>query len=63
MDLLVNESIIIELKTVSQILPIHSEKLRTYLRLTNLHLGLLINFNVPMLKDGIQRVVNQFPRS
>lgn len=63
MDLLVNESIIIELKTVSQILPIHSEQLRTYLRLTNLHLGLLINFNVPMLKDGIQRVVNQFPRS
>jgi GxxExxY protein len=61
MDLLVEDRIIVELKTVPQLLPIHSHQLRTYLRLKNLHLGLLINFNVTLLKDGLERVVNNFP--
>ncbi|TAE91299.1 MAG: GxxExxY protein [Verrucomicrobia bacterium] len=61
MDLLVENSVIVELKTVPQLQPIHSHQLKTYLRLTNLHLGLLMNFNVMMLKDGLVRVVNNFP--
>ena len=47
-----------EFKAVEKIEPIHEAQLLTYLRLTNLWLGLLINFNVPILKDGIRRIVN-----
>ena len=54
-DLLVEDEIIVELKAVDSLLPIHEAQLLTYLRLTNKHLGLLINFNVPLLKDGIIR--------
>ncbi len=48
----------VELKAVEKIEPIHEAQLLTYLRLTNVWLGLLINFNVPILKDGIRRIVN-----
>lgn len=60
-DLLVEDCIVIELKTVAQLLPIHDAQVLTYLRLSRKHLGLLINFHVPLLKDGIKRLVHQFP--
>lgn len=60
-DLLVNESLILELKSVERLERIHQAQLHTYLRLTGLHLGLLINFNVLKLTDGIKRVVRNFP--
>ena len=56
-DILVEDEIIVELKAVETILPIHEAQLLTYLRLTNKKLGLLINFNVPLLKQGIMRRV------
>lgn len=57
-DIIVEDKLIVELKSVESIAPIHSKVLLTYLRLTNKRLGLLINFNVEMIKDGIKRVVN-----
>ena len=60
-DLLVDDLLIIELKSVDNVAPIHKAQLLTYLRLTNLRLGLLINFNERLLKDGISRVVNGLP--
>ncbi|VAW97954.1 hypothetical protein MNBD_GAMMA20-1020 [hydrothermal vent metagenome] len=57
-DLLVDEKLIVELKAVEQISPIHKAQLLTYLRLVKKPLGLLINFNTVVLKDGICRVVN-----
>ena len=60
LDIIVNDTIIIELKSVETILPIHKKQLLTYLRLTNLQLGLLINFNTNLLKDDITRIVNNF---
>ncbi|PAW73219.1 MAG: GxxExxY protein [Verrucomicrobiia bacterium Tous-C4TDCM] len=60
-DLLVEDSIIVELKTVSELLPIHHAQLLTYLRLSEKKLGLLINFHVPLLKNGIKRLVHDFP--
>ena len=60
-DLLVEDSIIVELKTVSELLPIHHSQLLTYLRLSEKKLGLLINFHVPLLKNGIKRLVHDFP--
>jgi GxxExxY protein len=56
----VEEKIILELKTVEQLLPIHEAQLLTYLKLSGLTLGLLINFNVPVLKNGIKRIANNF---
>jgi len=58
LDLLVEDKIILELKSVAAIEPIHESQLLTYLKLTKLWLGLVINFNVPLLKDGIKRIVN-----
>ena len=58
-DLLVNDKVIIEIKSVEALSPIHRKQLETYLRLTDLSLGLLINFNVELIKHGIQRVVNR----
>ena len=55
-DLLINESLIIELKTVEHFLPIHEAQLLTYLRLSGITTGLLINFNVPVLKNGLRRM-------
>lgn len=59
-DLVVEEKIILELKTVEHLLPIHEAQLLTYLKLSGLTLGLLINFNVPVLKNGIKRIANNF---
>jgi GxxExxY protein len=58
LDLLVGGLVIVELKAVEALEPIHSAQLLTYLRLTNLWLGLLVNFNVVVLKNGIKRVVH-----
>ena len=57
-DVLVEDSIILELKAVESLLPIHEAQLLTYLRLANKKLGLLINFNVTLLKNGIKRRIN-----
>jgi len=57
-DLLVEGKVIVELKAVEQILPVHKAQLLTYLKLYNGRLGLLINFNVPRIRDGIERFVN-----
>lgn len=57
-DLLVNDTVICELKSVEAINPVHKKQLLTYLRLANKPLGLLINFNVALIKDGITRIVN-----
>ena len=56
-DMLVEESIIVENKSVDQILPIHEAQLLTYLKLHNCRLGFLINWNVKLVKDGIKRMV------
>jgi GxxExxY protein len=57
-DLIVSDKVIIEIKSVEALAPVHRKQLLTYLRLMNLRLGLLLNFNVELMKDGIQRVVN-----
>ena len=57
-DLIVEGKVIVELKSVEQIAPVHPKQLLTYLRIANLKLGLLINFNEKLIKDGITRVVN-----
>jgi GxxExxY protein len=62
-DLLVDHSIIIELKAVEQLLPVHQAQLMTYLKLSGKSLGFLINFNVPLIKDGIRRIANQSKES
>ena len=58
LDILVEKLVIVELKTVEHIEPIHEAQLLTYLKLPDLWLGLLMNFNVPVLKEGIRRIVN-----
>ena len=60
-DLLVENHIIVEVKAVEQLLPIHEAQLITYLKLADKHVGLLINFNVRSLKNGIKRLVRNFP--
>ena len=57
LDLRVNRAVIVEVKSVSALAPVHTAQVLTYLKLTNCHVGLLINFNVPLLKDGIARVI------
>ena len=57
LDIVVNRLIIVELKTVDELTPIHDAQLLTYLKLTGIKVGLLINFNVPVLKEGIKRLV------
>jgi GxxExxY protein len=57
-DVVVNDLVILELKSVEKLEPVHFKQLLTYLRLTRLRLGLLINFGENLLKDGIHRVVN-----
>jgi GxxExxY protein len=56
-DLLVEDQIIVELKSVESLLPVHKAQVMTYLKLTGHRVGLLINFNVPLLKDGLQRII------
>ena len=60
MDLLVENEIIIEIKTVEFILPVHEAQIISYLKLADKRLGLLINFNVALLKNGFKRYVNDF---
>ena len=60
LDLLVAEEIIVEIKAVECLLPVHEAQIISYLKLAEKSLGFLINFNVPLIKDGIQRIVNNF---
>lgn len=57
-DLLVEDAVIIELKAVEKVVPIHEAQLLTYLKLSGKKLGLLLNFNVLHMKDGIKRIAN-----
>jgi len=57
LDVVVEGQVIVELKTVDHLLPIHEAQLLTYLRLAGIHTGLLLNFNVPALRQGIKRMV------
>jgi GxxExxY protein len=59
-DILVENKIIIELKAVEELLPIHEVQLMTYMRLSEIYLGALINFNVPLIKNGIRRKINGY---
>jgi GxxExxY protein len=58
MDLLIDNRVIVELKAAEYIAPVHRVQLISYLKMTKLKLGIIINFNVPVLKDGIRRVAN-----
>lgn len=58
LDIVVSESVVLELKACDRLKRIHQAQLLTYLKLTGVRYGLLINFNVPVLKDGIKRMVN-----
>ena len=57
-DMMVEKAVVIENKTVEKLLPIHQAQLLTYLKLTNLQLGFLLNWNVTLMKHGIKRMVN-----
>ena len=57
LDLLVHDTVVVELKAVEQMLPVFEAQLLSYLKLTNLRLGFLINFNVPFIKQGIKRII------
>jgi GxxExxY protein len=57
-DIVLDNKIILELKSVEKLADVHFKQLLTYLRLTDLKLGLLVNFNVPLIKGGIHRIVN-----
>ena len=57
-DVVIENKVILELKSVEKILPVHKKQLLTYLKLTNMKLGLLINFNENMIKNGITRIAN-----
>jgi GxxExxY protein len=59
-DLIVESLVIIELKSIEKLQPVHFKQLKTYLQLTGMRVGLLINFNEVLLKDGFHRVINGF---
>jgi GxxExxY protein len=61
MDLVVENAIVLELKSCEKLEPIHQAQLLTYLKLSGFKLGLLLNFNVPAMRDGIRRIVNALP--
>ncbi|HWD00669.1 MAG TPA: GxxExxY protein [Candidatus Sulfopaludibacter sp.] len=63
MDVVVEESVIVEIKAVEELLPIHKAQILTYLRASGKRIGLLINFNVTKLKDGVRRVLNGYQNS
>jgi GxxExxY protein len=58
LDIVVAKAVLIEIKAVRKVLPVHRAQVLTYLKLTGLHLGLLINFNVEMLRSGVYRIIN-----
>ena len=60
-DLVVEESVVVEVKAIETLTPIHDQQLNTYLRLGDYRVGLLLNFNAPTMKAGIKRIVNRFP--
>ena len=60
LDIVVENCILIELKSVEQLAPIHSAQIITYLKLSKKKMGFLVNFNVPLIKDGIKRFVNNY---
>jgi GxxExxY protein len=63
-DIVAGETVILEIKSIEQILPVHEAQLLTYLRLSHCAVGLLLNFNTNLLKDGLRRFVNTFsPRA
>ncbi len=57
-DVIIDNKVIVELKSIEALAPVHYKQVQTYLKLTNIKLGLLINFNVALIKDGIHRIVN-----
>ena len=63
LDLLAEDSVIVEIKSVARFAPIHEAQLLSYLKLADKRVGLLINFNVKLLKHGIRHIVNDFPDS
>ena len=63
LDLMIEDEVIREIKSIEKLMPIHQAQLLSYLKLSECKVGLLINFNVKVLKDGIKRVVNNFPDS
>ena len=62
-DIIVEQAVVIEMKVVEQLAPIHQAQLLSYLKLTGCKVGLLINFNVKVLKDGVVRMVNNYPET
>jgi GxxExxY protein len=58
-DVIIDNKVVIELKSIEDLAPVHYKQVLTYLKLTNCKLGLLINFNVALIKDGIHRIVNK----
>ena len=58
-DMVVEDKVILELKSVENIMPVHKKQLLTYLKITGMRLGLLVNFNVELIKNGITRIVNK----
>src|SRR6266852_1005176 len=63
LDLVVEESVVVEIKAIEELAPIHDAQLLSYLRLSGKRVGLLINFHVRVLKNGLQRIVTDFPDS
>ena len=61
-DLLVEERVVVEVKSVERLAPVHGKQLLTYLRLMHLNVGLLLNFGCATMKDGVHRVVHELPR-
>jgi iron complex transport system substrate-binding protein len=62
-DLLVDDRVVVELKSVEKLAPVHSKQLLTYIRLMNLPVGILVNFGASTLKEGLHRIVNDLPSS
>jgi GxxExxY protein len=60
LDLLVEDLVVVEVKTVERIIPVHDAQLLTYLKLSQRPIGLLMNFHTPVLKDGLKRIVNNY---
>ena len=58
-DVIIENKVVIELKSIEQLAPVHYKQVQTYLKLTGCKLGLLVNFNVALIKDGIHRIVNK----
>jgi GxxExxY protein len=60
-DMIVDRAVLVEVKALDAVAPVHSRQLQTYLRLTDLRVGLLLNFGAPVMRAGIKRIVNRFP--